>query len=526
MSGCVPQGPSSLEGNESSEAGSTDGETDPATETTDPTTGTETSESETGAPTTETETTDTDSTDTDPTDTDPTDTDGETGEELPPEPELTPPLESDTPCPAFGADPNQVIGAYARDPYLDQARLHFLRADGSSFVIDEQTDTYFGAVAAGEQVLVLSQGDCSSQSVARLVERDTGAELWTLDLPHGFAQGRPGRSQGDGRFVLNGSNCESFTAHFMVIEDGQLLDVGEGSPSPERVGPGNWLPLRRSFEEAESIWLWRNVQTMQEHEPVFERAPDTGRPIFLASGALVYFSEIEGELSLVVEDPQSAQLIDLGELAQLAEQGWSLRLAWTFTARVSPYAWDSQSTLIRALGPRDELRDFELTPELELFEVTPSLPEGQTMLPCTTPNLDAFGGMQLPLFDGEYVWLWDHPQPGEWERLGLPFTQLDSAGAIAFDETLYMRSRDYGDCDIDWPADPEPSLAGGRLQYLRGEGLVVPPADQAHVIDPSASCVAYATEGGRDLWQLHEIETNTSFALPAEIGPGSFFWLN
>ena len=511
LSSCAPEGPSALEGSTGTGTGGTT--------------------STQSGPTTATETTDTDETTTEETESESeSETETETGEDEPlpppPEPELPPPVESDAPCPVLDAGPNEVIGAYARDPFLAPGHLYFVRADGSTLSIDEQSDTYFGALANDERVLVLSQSDCGSQSVARLVERDTGVEIWgELNLPHGFVQTRPGRMQADGRIVLNGSNCEDPNSYFMVIDNGQLLDEGHGVPSPERIRPDGWLPLFRSFEEAESIWLWRNVESMQEHEPVFDRAPDTGRPVFLTSGALVYFSEIEGELTLVVEEPDAAELIDVPELAQLAADGWALRLEWSVSNPVSPYGWDSDWSLVRAFGPQAELRYFALTPELELVEVTPTLPRGQAMLECAVPNLDGLGGMQLPLFDGEYVWLWDQPQPGEWDQLGVRFTQIERAGVLSGGDALYMRGGQYGDCGIEWAEPTEPSLVGGRVQYLRGEGLVVPPAEQAHTADPSWRCVAYATEGGRDKWVVHEIEANTTFAMPDEIGPGWFFWL-
>ena len=42
-----------------------------------------------------------------------------------------------------------------------------------------------------------------------------------------------------------------------------------------------------------------------------------------------------------------------------------------------------------------------------------------------------FEASQLPLFDGELARLWIEPQPGEWQTLGLPVTQMNLGGVIS-----------------------------------------------------------------------------------------------
>ena len=468
-----------------------------------------------------TETTDPSSTETE------TETETETGEE-PELPELPEPEVAELPCQSFGADPGAVIGAFVPRPNgPGDGALHFVRADGSSFVAYDGLDNDLNVRGDAEGVAIFEASGCSASSTLRFVERDTGALVWgPLQLPRGFGDARVGDQ---GRIVVEGSDCDDPEPYFIVLEDGAILDEGYGRPVNLRVRPDDWLPLYRPYYEddppAELKWRWRNVLTQEERAPLYSLAPGPQGALYLPSGALAYFTELEGSRVLVVEDPTGeVVLIDDPVFDEVLAAEGTIRLEWARNAKIDPYDWNHEYTLIELVTEAEGRRWFELTVDRELVELELDLPPNSVALDCATPDVDEFSRLHQPVLDDGLAWL--YVDQGGWQQLGAPLHGVGNTGTLAIGETFYIRaSGTVVSCEDRWGPAPEQGVLFEGVQYIRGEQLFVPNPNLRHVAEASGRCIAHAVDDVLEGWHLHDMASNGGFALPLEWGRGLFTWL-
>ncbi|EDM77993.1 hypothetical protein PPSIR1_19329 [Plesiocystis pacifica SIR-1] len=519
------------------EVGDSDTESDSTGSDTDTSTDTDTgSETDSGMETdtsTETETETGTETDTETeTDTD-TDTDTDTGGVEPCEE----PCEADTPCLSADADPGQVIGALVRSGARsddDISQVRFQRADGSELLVRDDVVVEYQVSGAGQWAFIAEMpDDCASSSLGALVDRNTGDAIWEgLPIPHTVTRSAV---QPDGRVVIESYDCGDTDPHFVVLEDDALLDEGEGEPVHLTIRANDWLPIYRPHNSAEEepppeeFYAWRKVSTGQEFGPTYPLAAWQAR--FTPSGELVYAAEINGDWTIVVEAPESIELIPAPAIEALFAEGWYGTFEWEHGDwQLRPYEFVSEWSLLRTWKPGESDRFFRLSPDNELEEVTPTPPPGTVLPKCTTPNLDHLGRLLMVWFDGDAASMMRQDDPDTWTTLGLPMHDVGWMGGGEFGESHYLHSKFSNNnfCDTPWGRPPANALTDDSAQYIRGPVTFVAPDARSHRIDAEGRCVAYSQmkdfqgpwgEG----WSIVDLAGNAIFDIP-HAGVHLFEW--
>ena len=338
----------------------------------------------------------------------------------------------------------------------------------------------------------------------------------------------------DGRVLTLQTN---FT-YTLLDADGGVLTTGTGKPFDMSIREDGWIPLKMTdstYQSEAEDFQWAHAETGEILHPSFEFAPSPGGVRYTPSGELVYPAIIEGQWTVVVEEPGELTIVPSPELATLDADDWYIRLLfplswsiegvdwtlhnneWSFFAAQSP--GENEWLATYALDPDDQLDEFELTP-----------PPGASPTRCPIGSHDGEGRLLWPWFDGVSTWIWRELAPGEWTRVGVPM-QTDEVDVVEIGGTVIACANDpVAFCEgLEWGELPPEADALGddECLFVRGEGMHITDDLWYIDVDPSGHCVAtglfYVESGGND-WTIHDIERNESFVLDSPEDVGEFIW--